>query len=272
MLSPRFSLQELQKWAKTESPVSFDLVRHGATMFNGEAGVSVDRERGWSNVPLTEEGRQEALAAGLKLKGRHITVVKSSDLNRAQETADIVGEVIHIKPQFDARLRPWKMGSLTEKDMRDVIPKLRAYAKVRPDTPVEGGGESFNEFRLRAFEGISAAIAGSPGRVLLVVHTRIERLLAGWKAKGYPIEHSIDIDVFLQPGDPPGGVVEFKTHRQLLNGELSEKLTHYEAEYGPGHCDEFCKTCRFSDHQSPPSCSWVSDIQKRGYCRFWTKA
>lgn len=263
------SLRELQSLVNTESPVTFELCRHGATLFNGENSASPDRERGWSNIPLTDEGREEALQAGLKLKGRHISAIVSSDLNRAQETAEIIGEIINVKPQFRSALRPWKMGSLTEQEMTQVMPKLAAYARVRPDTPVEGGGESFNEFRLRAFSGIADAVNGNPGKVLLVAHTRVERLLAGWRAKGYPIEHEVCTNAFLKQGDPPGGIVEFNTHRQLLDGHIRERLTHLEADYGAGHGHEFCKTCRFSDHQSPPSCSWVMNIEKRGYCRFW---
>lgn len=269
MLTARLSLRDLQALVKADSPICFDAARHGATIKNGVRGVSVDVERGWSDVPLTEEGRQQALEAGLLLKGRGITTIRSSNLNRAQETAEIIGEVIHVKPQFDSRLRPWKMGLLTDRDMREVMPKLRAYALNRPDTPVPEG-ESFNEFRLRAFDGVASAVNSNPGRVLLVAHTRVLGLLDGWKAAGYPIDHSIDIDAFLAEGDPPGGIVEYKTHKQLLNGHLDERLTHLQADYGPGHGNEWCRTCKFSDHQPKPKCVWVRAIEKKGDCRFWT--
>lgn len=263
------SLRDLLSQVRADSPIIFDVVRHGATVMNGIPGVSVDYERGCSNVPLTEEGRQEALSAGLKLKGRGIRVIRSSNLNRAQETAEIIGEVLNVKPQFDARLQPWKVGGLTGRDMREVLPVLGNYARNRPDTPIEGGGESFNEFHLRAFDGIASAVNSNPGKVLIVSHTRVQCLLTAWKAEGYPIEHTIDIDTFLEPGRPPGNIMEFRIHKQVLNGCLDERLTHVEADYQAGHGKEICKTCRFSDHQSPPHCVWVKNIEKRGYCRLW---
>jgi broad specificity phosphatase PhoE len=266
------SLRELQTQAKTESSLTLDIVRHGATALNGESSISVDRERGWSNVPLTEEGRRQALDAGMKLKGRGISIIVSSDLNRAQETAEIIGQVLNIRPQFSSRLRPWGLGTLTDKPMSDVTPRLRTYAGQRPNTPVPEG-ESFNQFRLRAFDGLSAAVRKNAGqKIVIVAHHRIERLIAGWKANGQPIEHAIDINTFLEDGDPPGGVIELKTHRQLLDGELDEKLTHMQADYGPGHGGEFCKTCRFSDHQAKPHCVWVMNIEKSGWCRLWKAA
>jgi broad specificity phosphatase PhoE len=270
MLNPnKPTIRELLARAASESPVTFDIVRHGATAFNGESGVSVDKERGWSNVPLTLEGRKQALAAGVRLKGRGIGAIVSSDLNRAIETAQIIGEVLGIKPQYSFRLRPWDLGNLTTRIMSEVTPEIRNYAKNHPDKPVPDG-ESFNDFRRRAFDGFAAALRRNTSRKLLIVaHHRIERLIAGWQANKQPIEHTIDIPTFLEKGDPPGAVIEIKTHRQLLDGGLDEKLTHMQADYREGHGREFCKTCRYSDHQSAPHCVWVDHIEKRGYCRLW---
>jgi 2,3-bisphosphoglycerate-dependent phosphoglycerate mutase len=265
------SLRDLLACAKQDYPLTLDIVRHGATALNGENNASVDSERGWSDVPLTEDGRRQALEAGLALKGRRINAIVSSDLNRAQETAEIIGEVLNIRPRFSARLRPWGLGTFTNRPMSEVTPQIEAYARNRPDTPVPEG-ESFNQFRLRAFDGLASAVAKNPGKIVIVAHHRIERLIAAWRANGQPIEHTIDIPTFLKQGDPPGGVIELNTHKQLLAGEIDEKLTHYMADYGPGHGNEFCKTCRFSDHQSPPHCSWVSNIEKRGYCHLWKPA
>ena len=75
------------------------IVRHGATKMNAGAGVSVDKERGWSDVPLTNEGRLEAQKAGIKLRGKGIEHISSSDLHRAQETAVTIGHHLGVHPK-----------------------------------------------------------------------------------------------------------------------------------------------------------------------------
>lgn len=114
------------------------IVRHGATKLNNQTDLSVDRERGWSNVPLTAEGRREAQSAALKLRSKHIEVIVSSDLERAKQTAQIIGRVLGIKPTFCGNLRPWNLGDLTGKRMDEAKPQIEAYAK-KPDEPGAGG-------------------------------------------------------------------------------------------------------------------------------------
>jgi 2,3-bisphosphoglycerate-dependent phosphoglycerate mutase len=63
------------------------LVRHGQSLWNLE-----DRFTGWVDVPLTAKGREEALAAGSKLKGISIDVAYTSNLQRAQTTLALICE------------------------------------------------------------------------------------------------------------------------------------------------------------------------------------
>lgn len=63
------------------------LVRHGQSLWNLE-----DRFTGWVDVPLTEQGIQEAWNAGVKLKGTQIDVAYTSTLQRAQNTLGIILE------------------------------------------------------------------------------------------------------------------------------------------------------------------------------------
>ena len=266
----RTLLKELLGRAQRDDPITIYIARHGATELNGESGVSVDRERGWSDVPLTEEGRQEAEKAGGKLKSKGIEAIVSSDLVRACQTAKIIGDVLGIKPSFSSKLRPWNLGDLTGKPMTQARPQIATYARD-PDERVKGG-EPFNKFKRRAFDGIAEAISKHRGKTLLLVaHHRVERLIAAWERAGQPIEHALDLRTFLAKGDPPGAIITLKTHRQLVDGEIDDKLSHKEAQYEKGHDDEFCRTCKFSDHQSPPTCSFVVNIEKSGYCRLWTK-
>ena len=67
------------------------LVRHGQSLWNLE-----DRFTGWVDVPLTELGRTEALAAGLKLVGTQIDVAYTSGLTRAQNTLQLILESMGV--------------------------------------------------------------------------------------------------------------------------------------------------------------------------------
>lgn len=195
------------------------IVRHGATKLNHDTDTSVDRIRGWADVPLVEEGREEARKAGAKLKGKDIGAIFSSDLSRTRETADIIGEILGKKPVTSNKLRPWKLGKFTGQTTKDALPQIAEYAQKRPDSPVPEG-ESFNTFKARAFAGVHEAVSRNPGKtVLLITHHRNERLLEAWDAAGQPPDHDIKLETFLQKGDPPGGIKTLTTTPEALKGK-----------------------------------------------------
>jgi 2,3-bisphosphoglycerate-dependent phosphoglycerate mutase len=68
------------------------LVRHGQSQWNLE-----NRFTGWVDVPLTDLGREEARRAGERLRGIGFDEVYTSVLARAQETLDIILEVVGQK-------------------------------------------------------------------------------------------------------------------------------------------------------------------------------
>lgn len=192
------------------------VVRHGATKMNNQTDLSEDRIRGWANVPLSDEGRQEAHKAAAELQKFGIQVVETSDLVRASETAQIIGQAIGVQPQPNPKLRPWNLGDFTGQSTKDALPKIAEYATSRQDEPVPGG-ESFNQFKERALQGVGEAIQRAGGRPLCIVtHHRDERLLRAWEAMGEPPSHEIDLGTFLQKGDPPGGVFEMQINPAAL--------------------------------------------------------
>ena len=54
------------------------LLRHGESQWNLE-----NRFTGWTDVPLTDRGREEARRAGEKLRGIHFDKAYTSSLQRA---------------------------------------------------------------------------------------------------------------------------------------------------------------------------------------------
>jgi 2,3-bisphosphoglycerate-dependent phosphoglycerate mutase len=63
------------------------LVRHGQSLWNLE-----NRFTGWVDVPLTQQGEEEARRAGERLAGTSFDVAYTSSLTRAQETLRILQE------------------------------------------------------------------------------------------------------------------------------------------------------------------------------------
>lgn len=67
------------------------LVRHGQSLWNLE-----DRFTGWVDVPLTDQGREEAQRAGGLLKGYKLDVAYTSGLQRAQNTLTLLTDAMGV--------------------------------------------------------------------------------------------------------------------------------------------------------------------------------
>src|SRR3989344_5312517 len=87
------------------------LLRHGQTTYNRDS-----RFTGWTDVPLTERGINEAKKAGkiLKKGGFDFDVVFTSVLKRAIDTTNIVLKQMGIKPavHYSWRLNERHYGAL----------------------------------------------------------------------------------------------------------------------------------------------------------------
>ena len=87
------------------------LVRHGQSVWNAS-----NRFTGWTDVDLSEQGVQEAEDAGRQLSDIRIDVVHTSDLVRAQRTAEIImrhNETSENVPtKYDWRLNERHYGAL----------------------------------------------------------------------------------------------------------------------------------------------------------------
>ena len=87
------------------------LIRHGQSVWN-----ATNRFTGWTDVELSEKGIMEAKDAGIELSGIRIDIVHTSDLVRAQMTADIILEhnesSSEAERRYDWRLNERSYGSL----------------------------------------------------------------------------------------------------------------------------------------------------------------
>ncbi len=181
------------------------LVRHGKTAMNA-GDNSVDRIRGWQDIPLDNIGRTEAKKTAQDLKSKGICAIISSDLVRASETAKIIGKALGLKPTYTTELRPWKLGNLQGQRTDGCLEQIKSYIR-KSDVKVPGG-ESFNQFKTRALKGIENALKVCPGPVAIITHHRLERLMTAWTKAGQNND-KIDPEVFDVKGAKPGDVIKF---------------------------------------------------------------
>ena len=81
------------------------LLRHGRTAWNAQR-----RFQGQADPPLDDVGRAQAYAVAPLVAALEPDVLISSDLARAMQTADIVGEALGKVPLADARFRERGLG------------------------------------------------------------------------------------------------------------------------------------------------------------------
>lgn len=249
------------------------IVRHGATEMNND-DISVDRIRGWKNIPLSVEGQREAQYLAGELSALRIDQMVASDLKRAHDTARIISRVTNI-PVVDVSkdFRPWNVGIYAGQHTKEAIPELVRYVVDQPDNKVPDG-ESFNEFKRRFFSGLSRVLTQYSGRTAVVTHHRGERLTLAWRAAGMTGDGSIDNEVFCQKGEAPGSVTRVEINPSSLMNAAStpsievEKVTQEAARYTDfGYAATHCGNCR---HYEGLKCHLVlGSIKPEGWCMYY---
>ena len=135
------------------------LVRHGQTELNVQNIL-----QGWQDSPLTERGREQALATRTAFEARGISFdhAYSSPLGRARRTAElIIGEDRSIA--LVDNLREWHLGSLEGTSNR------KMPAQPWGDYPVAFGGESESELRARMIAALSRIMVRPQHNCVLAV-------------------------------------------------------------------------------------------------------
>jgi 2,3-bisphosphoglycerate-dependent phosphoglycerate mutase len=129
------------------------LVRHGRTAANA-GGVLAGRSAG---VVLDDVGREQAVAAGVRLRELPITAVVTSPLERTVETADALVSSWQAPPAVvvDERLVECGYGSWTGRLLKDLAKEpLWKTVQANPSAVRFPGGESLPEMYARAVTGV----------------------------------------------------------------------------------------------------------------------
>jgi probable phosphoglycerate mutase len=144
------------------------LVRHGETDWNADG-----RLQGQTDRPLSEYGRRQARQLADELADEDFEAIYASDLSRARETAEIVGERLGLPVALDPDLREKDWGT-----WEGLTPVERDRVEF-----VGESTEAHQERMLRALRRISERHPDG-GRVLVVTHggsmRRVQTAALGW--------------------------------------------------------------------------------------------
>ena len=148
-------------------PTTLLLLRHGETEWN----LSGRWQGQAADTPLTDLGREQARIVAGRLRSYPISAIYSSDLVRALETAQIIGQALHVAPIPEPALRESDIGAWTgltwdeiAARFPDEVAAMYAGQEVR-----RGGGESYGELQARLAAAAENIAARHPGQTVLLV-------------------------------------------------------------------------------------------------------
>jgi broad specificity phosphatase PhoE len=145
------------------------LVRHGETSANLD-GVW----HGSTDTPLTERGRRQAERVAEFLAKRHpdATVVYSSPLARARDTATLISERIGIPLVIDPGLAEYHLGSWEGISYADLHQKHKFWEQIKKDADFAPHGGESPRVVVERFTGALRRIASDNAgqRVIVVAH------------------------------------------------------------------------------------------------------
>jgi 2,3-bisphosphoglycerate-dependent phosphoglycerate mutase len=153
------------------------LIRHGQSEGNAER-----RFGGHTATPLSYRGRRQALATAEALKNDSITVIYSSDLARAVETAQPLARLTRLSVNTTEAFRERSVGvmeGLTFEHAAEQHPEEYAALLRRDFEHVLSGGESYRQLLDRARNKLDEVIdANRGGRIAVFSHTGTICILA----------------------------------------------------------------------------------------------
>ena len=154
----------------TDRPLSVHIVRHGETEWNRDG-----RCQGVTDIPLTEKGRQQAEALGRAFVTKRPSLILSSPLQRAQETARQIAQPHGLTCQTVTELQEWDQGELEgltgAQLLGDHTEFFHRWQQDPAQTPPPGG-ETLQTLQQRAWPIIDQ-LRERPfyGSVIVVSHT-----------------------------------------------------------------------------------------------------
>ncbi|MEV3855626.1 histidine phosphatase family protein [Streptomyces sp. NPDC050095] len=151
------------------------LVRHGETEW-----ALTGQHTGLTDIPLTDNGREEARRVAPLVGSYHVGAVFVSPLKRARETAELAGLRRYT---VDPDLLEWDYGAyegVTTREIQQTRPDWYLFDDGVPPGPPEHPGETPEQVGARAdrmLSKVDAALSNNEGSVVLVSHSHFLRVL-----------------------------------------------------------------------------------------------
>jgi 2,3-bisphosphoglycerate-dependent phosphoglycerate mutase len=195
---------------QTNQSLTIHLVRHGETDWNAES-----RLQGWSDIPLNQTGLAQAQVTAACLASRPIARVVSSDLTRAQQTAEPIATGVGLEVAVEPALRERRYGVAEGQTHSELLLEFGDQLDQHwadPDFSFEGG-ETRRDVYIRLSEFLRTLLAEpAAGELVLVSHGGALRAARGF-LEGIPLEqlphwefHNGQITtVSVDPDAPLGG-------------------------------------------------------------------
>lgn len=134
----------------------FYIFRHGQSTYN-VAGRTQGRTNG---SVLTKLGEEQAVCAGLKLKGKGIEVIVTSPLVRAMQTAELVNRNLGLQIHVDERFTEVDVGIVEgwpREDIKAQYPELyKQWRNMGNNDVCYPKGETRRQVCQRVFAGLDA--------------------------------------------------------------------------------------------------------------------
>lgn len=123
------------------------MVRHGRTVLNSLDDS--ERLRGWLEVPLDQQGLQEAVETAERIARHPVQRIYCSDLPRARQTAEAVVKATKAPIVHTSDLRPWNLGTLAGQRVVDILPVLKesSWTVLWPRRAESRSFNSMNDIR-----------------------------------------------------------------------------------------------------------------------------
>jgi broad specificity phosphatase PhoE len=148
------------------SEPGFTVVRHGATEWSANG-----RHTSYTDLPLTDQGEQEAIAVGRRLSSRPFALVLTSPRRRARDTARLAG---YPDAVVDENLAEWDYGDEEGRTTLEIRAERPGWDPWRDGFT---GGEPVGAVAARA-DAVIHRVEAAGGAVLAFAHAHVLRILA----------------------------------------------------------------------------------------------
>jgi alpha-ribazole phosphatase len=161
------------------------LIRHGQTDWNLEG-----RYQGQSDIPLNQNGRAQAKALANQIQLQTFAAVFTSDLKRAQETAEILATAFHLQITIDPRLREINQGEwegLFVNTIKARYVDLWSQRAIEPANIRPPGGETVAEVATRVYAALDDISRLFPVDNILIVSHGLSLATIICRVQGIPV-------------------------------------------------------------------------------------